>query len=209
MNTPKLTDYDELIPTRQTLLSRLKSFDDDDSWYEFFHTYWKFIYGMGIRSGLNPVEAQEVVQETIIGVAKHMPDFKYDRAKGSFKGWLFQQTKWRIQDQFRKRQRDAVFVSPENDGNSTSGIESIPTPDKNEALWEDEWQKNLIEAAVQRVKEKVKPKHYQIFDLYVLKKWPMSKVTSMLGVNIGQVYLAKHRIAVLIKKEIKTLEKQF
>jgi RNA polymerase sigma-70 factor (ECF subfamily) len=207
VNTPKLMDYEELLPTRQSLLSRLKSCEDNDSWFDFFHTYWKFIYGIAVRSGLTDAEAQDVVQETIIAVSKQMP--KFDSAKGSFKGWLFQQTKWRIQDQFRKRMRDSVLVSPpENDEQSNQGIESIASPDDREAIWEDEWQKNLIEAAAQRVKEKVNPKHFQMFDLYVLKKWPISKVTATLGVNVGQVYIARHRIAGLIKKEIKKLESE-
>jgi RNA polymerase sigma factor (sigma-70 family) len=206
----KLPQLDELIPTRQSLLSRLKSFDDNESWYEFFQTYWKLIYGTATRSGLTPVESQEVVQETIISVAKNMPGFKYDRSKGSFKGWLLQTTKWRIQDQFRKRQREAAVMIPVKDGSDAGiGIDAIPDPGGIDRVWDDEWQNNLLEAAVQRVKGKVKPKQYQIFDLYVLKKWPVSKVTVTLGVNIGQVYMARHRVTALIKKEVKALEEQF
>src|ERR1043166_879954 len=104
---PSLSEPEELIPTRQSLLSRLKDYGDDESWHDFFHTYWKLIYGMATRSGLTEVESQEAVQETIISVSKHMPGFEYDRAKGSFKGWLLQMTKWRIQDQFRKRRHEA------------------------------------------------------------------------------------------------------
>ena len=41
---------DELIPTRRSLLSRLKDWDDQDSWKEFFDTYWKLVYGVGNSS---------------------------------------------------------------------------------------------------------------------------------------------------------------
>lgn len=210
MNIPKLPDPDELIPTRLSLLSRLKDYDDNDSWHDFFYTYWKLIYGMAKRSGLNEVEAQEVVQETIIAVSKHMPDFKYDRTKGSFKGWLLQLTRWRIQDQLRKRQRDAKLVAPRDDESSGTRImDSIPDPVGINAVWEDEWQKNAIEAALQKVKERIKPKQYQVFDLYVLKGWPISKITATLGVNFAQIYLAKYRVTALIKKEIKAMEARY
>src|SRR2546426_11700823 len=53
-----------------------------------------------------------------------------------------------------------------------------------------------------------KPEHYQLFDLYVVQKWPVRKITATLGVNAGQVYLAKHRISSLLKKEIARLEKE-
>src|ERR1700734_3990453 len=95
----------ELLPTRQSLLSRLKDWDDQESWRSFFDAYWRLIYNAAIKSGLNDAEAQDVVQATLISVMKSMPHFQYDSTKGSFKGWLLSLTKWRIADQFRKRQR--------------------------------------------------------------------------------------------------------
>ena len=53
---------DDLTPTRWTLIGRLKNWDDQESWREFFDTYWRLIYATAIRSGLTPVEAEEVVQ---------------------------------------------------------------------------------------------------------------------------------------------------
>ena len=46
---------------------------------------WKLIYGVARKAGLTDVEAQDVVQETMASVAKHMPTFKYDPVIGSFK----------------------------------------------------------------------------------------------------------------------------
>src|SRR2546421_7379071 len=94
---------EEFIPTRRSLLTRLKQWDDHESWRDFFNTYWKLVYGVAMKSGLSESEAQEVVQETVISVAKKMRDFKYDPAVGSFKGWLLYLTRCRIVDQFRKR----------------------------------------------------------------------------------------------------------
>ena len=78
-----------------------------------------------------------------------------------------------------------------------------------EAIWEEDWQSNLLEAAMERIKPRVKEEHYQIFDLNVIRQWPAGKVAQALGVNIGMVYLAKHRVMALIKKEIRVLEKQW
>ncbi len=201
---------EDWLPTRRTLLSRLRRWDDADSWRVFFETYGKLIYGFAIKSGLTDVEAQEVVQETIIEVSKKMPGFKYNPEIGSFKGWLAKLTKWRISDRFRQRQREAV-ASASNYGGTNTGtplVERVPDPAGAdlEAVWDREWEKNLVDAAIARVKNQVNPKHYQIFDLYVLKQWPLEKITQTLGVNMGQVYLAKHRVTALIKKEIKHLE---
>ena len=46
----------ELIPTRATLISRLKDWRDESSWQDFFNTYWRLIYGIAIQGGLTPEE---------------------------------------------------------------------------------------------------------------------------------------------------------
>src|SRR3989440_3803407 len=101
-----------LLATRRSLVDRLANWDDQRRWQDFFDTYWKLIYGVARKSGLTDTEAQEVVQETMISVAKHMPTFTYDPAVGSFRGWLLQMTHWRIRDQQRKRAKAAARHAP-------------------------------------------------------------------------------------------------
>ena len=76
-----MTD-NEFIPTRRSLLGRLKNWDDLASWQEFFDTYARLIHRVAVKAGLNDAEAQDVVQETIIIVARKIPGFKYDPALG-------------------------------------------------------------------------------------------------------------------------------
>src|SRR5436190_24115121 len=75
---PQIMKTPDLIPTRQSLLSRLKDWDDQESWQDFFNAYWRLIYQVALKARLNDTEAQEVVQETVISVAKEMPGFRYD-----------------------------------------------------------------------------------------------------------------------------------
>ena len=86
-------------------------------------------------------------------------------------------------------------------------MERIPDPGKPslDQLWDEEWERNLLEAAIERVKRKVDPKQYQIFDFLVAKGWPVSRVARALHVSSGRVYLAKHRVAKLIKQEVAAL----
>ncbi len=77
-----------------------------------------------------------------------------------------------------------------------------------DGIWEREWRQNLADVAMHRIKQKVNPKHYHVFDLHVLKDWPAKKVKDTLGISHAQIYLAKHRIEKLITVEIKRLEKE-
>src|SRR5258706_1893271 len=96
---------DDSLSTRQTLLSKLRNLEDQESWRTFFDRYWELLYNVARRSGLGDAEAQDVVQETVIAVAKAMPDFRYDPARGSFKQWLLRIAGRRIMDQLRRKYR--------------------------------------------------------------------------------------------------------
>jgi RNA polymerase sigma factor (sigma-70 family) len=198
-----------LIATRRSLVDRLANWDDQRRWQEFFDTYWKLIYAAARKSGLADAEAQEVVQETVITVAKNIERLKYDPAIGSFKGWLLQITRWRIADQFRKREPEGAKRTHLQDDSLTPTIDRVPDSKivDLEAVWETEWKDNLLEAAIARVKRKIDPKQFQIFDCYVRKEWPAQKVAERLRVSVGQVYLARHRVAALLKKEIRNLQR--
>ena len=198
-----------LVATRRSLVDRLVNWDDRKHWQEFFDSYWKLIYSVARKSGLTDAEAQEVVQETVITVAKNIAKLKYDPAVGSFKGWLLQITRWRIADQFRKREPGNAKSLRNAGDRMTATIERIPDSQAVDldAVWEAEWKDNLFQAAIARVKKKVDPKQFQIFDCYVRKEWSAQKVAEQLRVSVGQVYLARHRVAAVLKKEIKALEK--
>ena len=75
-----------------------------------------------------------------------------------------------------------------------------------EAIWNEEWAKSLTDAALARVKQQVNPRQFQMFNFYVLKQWPVKEVSKTLGVTVAQVYLAKHRISALVKKEVNRLQ---
>lgn len=201
----------EVLATRRSLVERLGDWDDRKRWQQFFDSYWRLIHGTARKAGLTDGEAQEVVQETLITVAKKIDQLKYDPEIGSFKGWLLNITRWRIADQFRKRKPDAQRANLTRHGDEarTATIERIADPAalNLDAVWDEEWRKNVVAAAVARVKRKVDPRQYQIFDCYVFKQWPAQKVASELRVSIAQVYLIKHRLAALLKKEIAAAER--
>lgn len=204
-----MSKTDSLLPTRRSLISRLRDRQDEESWRAFFKTYWKLIYSFAVRRGCTDSEAEEVVQETVISIARKMPEYRYDPAVCSFKGWLMHVTNWRVIDQIRKRAPAGTIPVPLD---STAGplIDEIaaPGPSDLESLWEEEWQKNLLDAALERVKRKVNPEHYQIFYLLVIKQQPPRKVAATLKVGIGRVYLAKHRVGALVQQEIKLLTRK-
>ena len=203
---------DEFIPTRRSLLSRLKRWDDQGSWREFFDTYWKFLYCVAIKSGLSDEDARDVVQETVVAVAKGLREGRFKAAEGSsFKAWLQLIVRRRVADHLRRRRLPLADLGlGEEDTERTPVAERVAAPEDDLVgqVWEEEWARNLADAAIERVKRRVGAKQFQMFDLYVLKEWPVGEVARSVNANIAQVYLAKHRVISLIKQETAKLRKR-
>jgi RNA polymerase sigma-70 factor (ECF subfamily) len=208
VHSETIDQHDELLPTRRSLIERLRDLGDQPSWREFFETYWKLIYGAAIRAGLSDQEAEDVVQETVIGVARKMESFRYDPAVCSFKGWLMHVTRCRIADQFRRRRPQNVpLAAPRADTTAETTLNlHDPAADVLEGIWNEEWQKNLVDVAMDRVRRRVNPEHYQIFHLHAVKGLGVRDVAKLTGASLPKVYVTYHRIAKLVKAEVRRLE---
>lgn len=213
ITTPNDNELDQLAArTRRSLIMRLGDWKDQRSWDEFYRSYWRLIYSVAIKAGLREDEAWDVVQETVLTIAKQTLKNTYDPERGSFKMWLWNVTRWRINDQFRQRGKASATPAATADGTDSSRepVENIPDTSNNNftEIWEREWQQNVMKAALERVKMRVSPRQYQIFDYNVLQGMNATEVRRRLGVSMAQVYLAKHRVGSILKKEIAFIRDQ-
>ena len=209
--------------TRPSLLRRLRSGDDPEGWEEFYRVYGGLIRFVAAKAGLTAEEAEEVVQETAIGLARGLPEYVYDPQVCRFKTWLLQLVRWRIQDQLRKRPPSGVVATrlPAGGGvassapgaDETSGTDPIarlPDPAAAEfgAGWDAAWEGSLLAGAMERVRERIEDRQFQVFDMHVTKGWSAGEVAKAFGISIARVYLTKHRVTAMLKKEVKRLEKE-
>ena len=204
---------DSLLPTRQSLLSRLRDCQDQEGWREFFDTYWRLIYNVARRSGLGDFEAQEVVQSTFIYLSRRMPKFRYEPARGSFKSWLRVVTRSRIRVHQRSKKADEKFIREPFSGAEDleeSPVELLPDPaaDALDQVWQREWEENLLDAAMRRVRAKVSAKQLLIFHASAMDQLSAGQVAKKLGVSLAQVYLARHRVGQLFKTEVQRLRRE-
>src|ERR1035437_1999820 len=205
-------NWNQLIPTRKSLLSRLKHWDDQKSWQDFYGIYSRLIYGAAIKAGLREAEAEDVVQDTVIAVAKAIQGFKYHPEKCAFKTWLHAITRRQVANEFRKRQGKGRLLEPlpSQDG-ETELVNDIPDP-ASQALdetWAKEWERNLLEAAAERVKRRISPAQFQIFEYHVLQDHGVAETARALGISAMKVYLAKHRVSAQVRNEVAYLRTRY
>jgi len=120
----------------------------------------------------------------MISVAKHMPPSNMTRRLDP-SDLAPEHDRWRITDQLRKR-----GLSPppsrfrrHGDRHPYGGQVVDPASRDLDALWNAEWEKNLLDAAMAKVK-RGDPQKYQIFDLYVNKEWAPKKVAATFGISV-------------------------
>jgi RNA polymerase sigma factor (sigma-70 family) len=209
METKMTPDYADLIPTRRSLLNRLKDLGDEASWKDFFDSYWRLIYSVALKSGLRAEDAEDVVQETVISVLKTIHDYNYD-PNVTFKGWLRLLVRRRVVDHFRRQRRRPLLMEDAAAPSSREQplIEQIADPCASvlDAIWEEEWQRNLVEAALERLRPQVSVKQYQVFYLRVIKGQPVREVARGMGVTAAYVHLARHRTEKLFKRAVAHVE---
>src|SRR5436190_11301942 len=198
---------DTLMPTRQSLLGRLRDLQDQVAWREFFDAYWRLIYKVARSSGLADSEAQDVVQNTFIYLSRRMPNFRYDPARGAFKSWLRVVTRSRISVLRRRQKADEKLrgeLRRSESGDESAQIEEIPDPagDALDEVWQREWEENLLTRALQRVRTRVSTQHVLIFRMATLNGLPLNQVAKKLGLSVAQVYLVRHRVGRLFKAEV-------
>ena len=201
-----------LHATRQSLLLRLKDFGDQDGWREFFDTYWRLIYSFCLQARLSEQAAEEVVQETMITVAKQMPEFRYDRSKGGFRSWLLTVVSRRINDRRRQEARWSRVIEPQHEPKSGEppAIEEHPDPRRPDldVLWAAEWEGHVIRQALDRVRSQVSEKQYLIYEMHVLQEVPIATVVANLQTSVAAVYVAKHRVGRLLRAQLAHLKRE-
>jgi RNA polymerase sigma-70 factor (ECF subfamily) len=208
----------EILQTRASLVAGLQA-GEEGRWQEFYHLYGPLIRRFALKAGLTELEADEVVQETAIALARHLPEYRYDPKVCRFKTWLLNQTAWRVKDQLKKRHRQEAWIerggevgraSCRPDETSRTGtVEQTPDPSEDtlDQLWESEWRADLLAAALEKVKGQFSDRQFQMFDLNVLKGWRAGEVAKSLGVSFASVYLAKYRVSAALKKDLARLER--
>lgn len=187
------------------MLSALRNMRDHAGWHQFHMLYRPMLLAVAHRSGLSEQDAQDVVQDTIVEVAKQMPSFHYDRKRGRFKGWLLTIVRRRIANVWRGKKY--------NSGGQRVNREEVTDPAQIEAgaeatdweferAWDEEWREHALRMAQEHIKREVEPVQFQAFQLNVLKGIPARETARRLGIKLMEVYWARYRIGRLMKEAI-------
>lgn len=188
--------------TSPSLLDRLR--DDATSeaaWKEFLTDYGRLLYRWCRRWGLQPCDAEDVAQDTLLAIARQIKDFRYDPER-SFRAWM-KTIAYRFWIRVvERRARQAATAG----GDASMALASVAARDDLARSCEAEARRVLLERALDRVRRRVHPATWEAFRLTALEDRPVAEVAAQLDLGIGDVYNARWRVQKFLREAVRELD---
>lgn len=182
--------------TRSSVLRAVANTENEAAWQRLFDLYAGFVFSIARSKGLNDADADDIVQVVFTDLARNLPTFQYDRAKGKFRSYLTGLVHWRVKDKFRERNRDAALKDV---------IETKPGDDN--GFSEREWQAAALEEALRRIKPEVRPDHYAAFVASAVDGQDTETVMKLYGLSRDNLYQIRNRLTAKLREVVaKVLE---
>ncbi len=190
------------LPTRPSLLVRLRNAEDHAAWSQFVTVYTPLIFGFCCKRGLNETAAGDVCQEVLKAIARAIPQYQYDPQRSTFRNWLFTvvRSKWNNHIAAQARQ-------PKLAGETTLEEFAEHEPDRAlEESWRREYQANLIQWAASQIQNEFKTQTWEAFRRTALQGEPPEVVALQLGLTLNALYVARSRVTRRLKETIESIE---
>jgi RNA polymerase sigma-70 factor (ECF subfamily) len=166
------------------------------AWDEFARQYRPKIYKWCRDWGVQEADADDVAQLVLAKLLKLLGGFDYDPAK-SFRGWLKTVSR-RVWSDLRERQDRIVGAD--------SLLRTVEAHADLEAQLESTYDYELLELAMEKIKNRVEPSTWEAFRLTAIEGIPAAEAAQRLVMAVGNVYVAKHRVQKLLHHEVQELE---
>ena len=161
----------------------------------FFDLYAGFVFSIARSKGLNDTDADDIVQMVFADLARNLPSFKYDRAKGRFRSYLSGLVHWRVMDKLKAGKRDA-------DLKAAFWEEAKGAAAEDDGFAEREWQAAALEEALRRIKPEVRPEHYAAFVASAVEGQDTDVVTKLYGISRDSLYQIRKRLTVKLREKL-------
>jgi RNA polymerase sigma-70 factor (ECF subfamily) len=184
--------------TRATLLFRIRNRDDAAAWSEFDAIYRPMLHRFARCAGLDVAAGEDIVQDCMVAIHRHIDSFEYDPGRGRFKGWLRSIVRSRVTDLFRarrERQGDtAVFDA------AAASTESLP-----DEVFDKVWRQAHLRYCLDSLNAEFEPRTMEAFRAVVIDERPVEEICARLGLTPNQMYGIRWRVTNRLRQRMREL----
>lgn len=198
------TSFRPMPDTRISLILRLPRSADGAAWREFVELYEPLVLKFARARGLQPHDAQELVQRVFVAVAGAVERWQPDPARGAFRSWLYRIARNQLIKQVTARAREK---SVGGTSNFLKLHQQLPGSSSDlDAEMEREYRRVVFKLAAECVQQSVQPQTWQAFARSMIDDAPMQQVAEELNISIGAVYIARSRVIARLREVVQQLE---
>jgi RNA polymerase sigma-70 factor (ECF subfamily) len=190
--------------TRASLLIRLRQPGNQEAWREFASLYEPLIYRLAARKGFQHADAQDLLQDVLVAIARGIDRLEIGEDKGRFRGWLFRISRNLIVNAIEKRQR-LVVGSGDSDICERLAQEPAISPQEQTA-YILEFRRELFHWAARGIRPEFQPATWDLFWRTSVEGEPIADTARELGLSLGAAYAARCRVLARLRKKIEELE---
>jgi RNA polymerase sigma-70 factor (ECF subfamily) len=173
-----------MLSTPVSLLKRLQEDPGDkETWTELVELYHPFIRSWFARQGVQPPDADDLVQEVLLTLVKELPSFERQRT-GSFRAWLRVIAGNRLKD-WRSKRRKRGESLPDDVEDADSSFERV---------WDAEHDRHVVGRLLEMIEPEVGAATLLAFRQYVVERQPAEEVARRLGLSVNALYIIKSRV---------------
>jgi RNA polymerase sigma-70 factor (ECF subfamily) len=188
--------------TRQSLLLRAQA-GEQDAWKDLTDLYRPLIIGWLQRQGVPARDLDDLSQDVLLSVVKHLPSFEHTGHRGAFRSWLRTIVCSRTTDYWR-----AAEPGTQADGGSgaTAALQQITDPNSDlNRRWDEEHDRYVLDCLLDLVEEEFEPATVRAFRRLALDGASGAEAAAELGLSVAAVYVAKSRVLQRIRQEAEGL----
>jgi RNA polymerase sigma-70 factor (ECF subfamily) len=192
-----------MFETSASLLERLRRAPDAGSWKRLVDLYTPLLQGWLRRHLVPPDDVDDLVQEVMAVLVRELPNFHYDRQRGSFRGWLRTILVNRLRMYWRSRQTRPLATG---DSDLARKLDDLADPHSAlSQLWDREHDRHVARQLLEMIEKEFEPASWRAFQRLALEGAEPLAVAAELGMSVNAVYLAKYRVLRRLRQEVQGL----
>lgn len=188
--------------TRTSLLLRVRNPGNQEAWSEFVAIYAPVIERMALRRGLQPADAEDLVQQVMVSISKAVERRPHDPERAKFRTWLRRVAENAILNALTRRKPDVG--SGRTDFVELLAQHSAPAGDS--ALLRRECEEQVFRWAADEIRPEFATETWDAFWSTAVVGEDCETVAARLRKNVGSIYAARSRVMKRLRDQVKLYE---
>lgn len=188
------------LPTRASLLIRIRQTDDHDAWNEFAQIYRPAIIRLARMKGLQNADAEDLAQQVLVSISRAIQNWQPDPSKARFRTWLSKVTQNAVLNSITRQKPDQA--TGEDD---PTRLNNLAESDQQATQLNVELRREAFRYAANEIKSEFHLSTWEAFWLTSVDNLSPEVAAKRLEKSVGAVYAARSRVMRRLKEKVQEI----